>query len=112
MSRNRSKGMLDRCDRLPTPERSPVIIVSGDPEIGRLQWFGQIPAGAMQSEREMVVGEMLFAALPEESTIAFERRMVALASERGIGLISQGSEPVRPIGSLPVMGKPPAPLQP
>ena len=57
----RSKAILAKARRLGGAER-PVVMIVGNPEVGRLQWRGQIPADAMQSEREALIGVEHFVA--------------------------------------------------
>ena len=90
--RRKSKGMFDRTERLPGAERA-IVMIFGNPEVGRLQWRGRIPAGAMQSEREAVIGEELFEAEPGESVRHFHARICDIARERNISIVSIGSEP-------------------
>jgi hypothetical protein len=68
-------------------------MVFNDPEIGRLQWMGQLPADVMVSERECLIATEVFAAEPNEPTEAFHRRMVATARAKGVMMISIGYEP-------------------
>ena len=79
----------------------PVIMIVGDPEIGRLQWLGKIPADAMVSERECLIGEEVFEAEPDETIKAFHQRMCRTARERGVGVISLGFEPPSPAPAYP-----------
>ena len=90
--RRRSKGMFDRMERLPGAAAA-IVMIFGNPEVGRLQWRGRIPAGAMQSEREAVIGEEYFEAEPDESVRHFHARICDIARERGVRIVSIGSEP-------------------
>jgi hypothetical protein len=90
--RRRSKGMFDRTERLPGAAPA-IVMIFGNPEVGRLQWRGRIPAGAMQSEREAVIGEEHFEAEPGESIRHFHARICDIARERGVRIISIGSAP-------------------
>ena len=88
----RSKAMLDRTERLPGAERA-IVMIFGNPEVGRLQYLGRIPAGVMTSEREAVIGEEHFEAEPGESVRHFHARICDIARERSVRIVSIGSEP-------------------
>jgi hypothetical protein len=69
---------------------SPVILIIGCPEACRL-----FP-DRMTSEREAVIGVDYFAALDDETTKAFHTRLCRVARERGVRIVSVGSdEPVK-----------------
>ena len=97
---HRSKAILAKARRLGGAER-PVVMIVGDPEIGRCKWQGRIPADAMASERECLIATEVFAAEPDEPTKAFHRRMCRIARERGVYVISLGVEPPAPAPAYP-----------
>jgi hypothetical protein len=74
----------------PEDEPRPVVLLHGNPEIGRLLWLGELPPGTMASEREAMVGSEVFAAADGETTNAFYHRMVSVARQRGVCLVSIG----------------------
>ena len=87
--------MLDRTERLPTGEL-PIILVEGCPEPNRVLGFNLTAGQAM-------IGTDLIEASAGETGRAFERRLVKIARERGVGVVSLGSErssapPLRPPG--------------
>ena len=95
----RSKGLLDRTERLPSAASPAIVMIFGNPEVGRLQWIGRIPAGVMTSEREAVIGEEYFEAEPGEGVGHFHARICDIARERGVRIVSIGSAPpLRPPG--------------
>jgi hypothetical protein len=59
------------------------LTIEGDPEIRRLQWLGQLPAGAMASCREAMIGDDHFVAAPDEATEAFHSWMRRIVIDRG-----------------------------
>ena len=77
------------------------MIITGNPEVGRLKWLGQLPADVMTSEREAVIGVEHFMAEPDEGTDAFHARMCRTARDRGVGVISLGYEPPPPAPPYP-----------
>ena len=74
----------------------PVIMITGDPEVGRLKWQGRLPADVMTSEREAVIGAEHFEAAEGKSTKTFHARMCQTARERGKFIVSLGFEPPPP----------------
>jgi hypothetical protein len=91
----RSKAILAQARSVVRSKRH-VLMIFGDPEVGRLQWLGQIPAGAMTSERECVIGLTHYMADPDESTKVFHNRMCQTARDRGEYIVMVGTdEPVR-----------------
>jgi hypothetical protein len=58
-----------------------LLTIVGDPEIKRLQWLGQLPPGAMPSNREAMVRDIHYVALEGEETEVFHTRMKKIASE-------------------------------
>jgi hypothetical protein len=96
----RSKSVLAKAHRLRGAVR-PVILTFNDPEVGRLQWLGQLPAGAMVSEREAMIGLDLFEASSDETTKDFHARMVRTAREWGVFWVSIGYEPAREAAPYP-----------
>ncbi len=96
----RSKTILAKARRLRGAER-PVVMIVGNPQVGRLQYLGQLPAGVMTSEREAVIGVTHYVAKPDEATEAFHRRMCRTARDRGVGVISLGYEPPPPAPPYP-----------
>ena len=90
--RRKSKGMFDRTERLPGVAPA-IVMIFGNPEIGRLQWLGRIPADVMISERIAVISEEYFEAEPGESVRHFHARICDIARERGVRIVSIGSVP-------------------
>lgn len=90
MSRTRSKAILNRAERLPGVALPMVLLIEGDPESQRILGFN-LMAGQAMIETDLIE------ATPGETAKAFERRLVAMARERGVGIISLGSdEPKKP----------------
>lgn len=104
----RSKAILTKARRLSGAER-PVIMIVGNPDVGRLQWLGKISADAMVSERECLIGEEVFEAEPDETIKAFHARMCRTARERSVWVISLGFEPPAPAPAYPA-ARTPAPI--
>jgi hypothetical protein len=88
----RSKGLLDRVERLPSGAASAIVMIFGTPQVGRAQWLGRIPADVTISER-IVIGEEYFEATPDESVRHFHARICDIARERGVRIVDIGSAP-------------------
>jgi hypothetical protein len=82
----RSKALLDRADRLHDASVRPVVLIIGCPEATRL-----FPT-RMRSEREAVIGTEHFEALDGETTKTFHARMCQTARDRGVRIVSIGSD--------------------
>lgn len=103
--------MLERARRLGQDGEPYFLIIEGDPEIKRLQFLGQLPQGAMASDREAMIGEDYYAAGADETTEAFHARMCAAAKQCGALNVSLGHKsnitppkeaaPYSPVGAAP-----------
>ena len=107
--------MLERARRLGQDGEPYLLIIEGDPEIRRLQWLGQLPQGAMASDREAMVGHAYYVAGADETTGAFKVRMIEIAKACDALNISLGhpsnAAPLReapqhmPVGAKPAGSK-------
>ena len=88
MSRRKSKSVLGKTRRKRTRTILPLMITMiGDPEIVRLKWLGVLPADAMASEREALIGgnDSYHVAAPDESTEDFHKRLRAIVIANSSG---------------------------
>ena len=103
--KTRANTVLERAGRLGRTPR--LITISGNPELDRLKAMGQLAPLAMGSDREATVGGELFAAPDNETTVAFHRRMLGVAREKGEAWVFLGC----PSNVEPPKGARPYPVQ-
>ena len=84
---------IDRLKRRLSRRERPVFILENDPEVRRRQWLGLLPPDVMTSDREALVGGAYHQAAPDEATGAFHERMLDIAREQNVHVISVGYPP-------------------
>jgi hypothetical protein len=112
VSRRRSKSVLGKTRKENADDMPLMITMIGDPEIVRLKWLGVLPADAMASEREALIGDNVHClAAPDESTADFHRRLRAIVIAKGkpYSAILLGCPEN---GKPPMAGLPPPPAPP
>jgi hypothetical protein len=86
VSRRRSKSVLGKTRKENADDMPLMITMIGDPEIVRLKWMGVLPADAMASEREALIGDNVHCvAAPDESTEDFHKRLRVLVIAKSSG---------------------------
>jgi hypothetical protein len=111
MSRSKSKSVLGKARREAGDGTPLLITMIGDPEIVRLKWLGALPADAMASEREALIGnDVYYRADENESTADFHKRLraIVIANASGppypsilLGCAENGQPPMEGLGPSP-----------
>ena len=93
----RSKGLLDRAERLPGAAEQPVVFIHGCPDANRILGFNL-------NERQAMLGSgVLIEALPNEAIKAFHTRVCQRARAEGPGMrvVSMSGSPSPPAPAYP-----------